>query len=249
MRSDERMSMERIDWDEFSERYDRQFLEDPLYRECLRTIVEQVVGESAPRVLDLGCGTGGVTHALLGRIPGAKVTGVDPAEGMRRVYGERFKSVAGVDVRGGNGLHVPAPDGEFDFVVSNLALHHIPRQEKAACAREVSRVLRDGGTFIYCDHFIDLDGPRTDPARCRDIIDKTVGWAMYSLDHGAYDHMLGLLRVLSLCIAEEGEYLETPGRWDGLLQDAGFGPARVVDIPPVKIGMKVLVSRSGPAKK
>jgi ubiquinone/menaquinone biosynthesis C-methylase UbiE len=234
--------MDRIDWDEFSQRYDRQFLEDPLYRECLRLIAARVEGQSDPRVLDLGCGTGGVTRGVLDRVPGARVTGVDPAAGMRQVYAARFEGDAGVDVRDGSGLEIPVPDGEIDHVVSNLALHHIPREEKAACAREVARVLGRGGTFVYCDHFTDIDGPRTDPARCRDIIEKTVGWAMYSLEHGAYDHMLGLLRVVSLCIAEEGEYLETPARWAALLVDAGFGGVEVIEVPPAGIGMKILVA-------
>jgi ubiquinone/menaquinone biosynthesis C-methylase UbiE len=234
--------MERIDWDEFAERYDKSFLQDPLYNDSLRMLVERVTDMAAPRVLDLGCGTGGVTYQLLKMVPDARVTGVDPSAPMREVYAVRFAGNSSIEVLEGDGLNIPARGEEFDFVLSNLALHHIPHEDKPACAREIARVLKKGGRLAYCDHFCDIEAPRDDPARCRDIIEKTIGWALYSLESGAYDHALGLLRVLPLCIAEEGEYLETPGRWAALLADAGFGPLDVLGVPPADVGMKVLTA-------
>jgi ubiquinone/menaquinone biosynthesis C-methylase UbiE len=234
--------MDRIDWDEFAERYDRQFLEDPLYNDMLRVIAEQAVAAGGTRILDLGSGTGGVTYQILMRMPDARITGAEPAAKMREQYAQRFADFPGVDVVDGHGLSLPFEDGEFDLVVSNLALHHIPHEEKPACAREIARVLRSGGRFIYCDHFVDFEGPVGDPARSRDMIEKTISWAMYSLDHGAYDHMLGLLKVIPLCLTEEGEYLETSDRWQQFLSTAGFAASDVINIKPATIGMKVLTA-------
>jgi len=234
--------MDHIDWDDFAERYDRVFLEDPLYNDMIRVIAEQAGAAEGARILDLGSGTGGVTCQVLKRIPDARVTGADPAAKMRELYARRFADFAGVDAVAGHGLSLPFEDDAFDLVVSNLALHHIPHEDKPACAREIARVLRSGGRLVYCDHFVDFEGPVGDPVRSRDIVEKTVSWAMYSLDHGAYQHMLGLLRVIPLCLAEDGEYLETPTRWLQFLEHAGFIDVDIIEIPPTKVGMKVLVA-------
>jgi ubiquinone/menaquinone biosynthesis C-methylase UbiE len=231
--------VERISWDEFAERYDRQVLEDPLYRDCLRLIVEQVEARDK-RILDLGCGTGGVTDQLLRKLPEALITGVDPSAGMREVYARRFEANPHIEVVEGSALEIPAPDAASDCAVSNLALHHVPHAEKETCAREIARVLKPGGKMVYCDHFLDVEGPTRDKARCRDAIEKTVGWAMYSLEAGAYDHALGLLGVLPLVLTEDGEYLTTAEAWRRLLAQAGMGDFRIVGVPPTEYGMKIV---------
>lgn len=235
--------MERIDWNERADEYDRAFLADPVYRDTLRIIIEQVDLSRAPRVLDLGCGTGAVTRELLDHIPDAIVTGVDPSPRMRGMFSRAFSDSERVRAMEGTGGSIPLADDSCDCVMSNLALHHIPRDEKAACVAEIARVLAPGGTFVYGDHFTDIEAPLRDPARARDLIEKTVGWALYSLEHGAHDYMLGLLRVLPLCIAEEGEYLETPARWQDLLTAASFTDLRILEVPPAEFGMKVLVAK------
>lgn len=234
--------MEQIDWNERAESYDGVFIEDPVYRDMLRTIAEQVSPAGSPAILDLGCGTGGVTEQLLERVPEARVTAVDPAPQMRGVCAERFTGIAHVEVLEGSGTSIPASDGSFDYVASNLALHHMQHEDKQACANEIARVLKPGGKFVYGDHFTDVEAPLRDPSRCKDMIEKTVGWALYSLEHGAYDYMLGLFRVLPLCLGEEGEYLETPARWHQLLTAAGFSSITTIDVPPPQFGVKVLVA-------
>jgi ubiquinone/menaquinone biosynthesis C-methylase UbiE len=238
-RHDERIRVDRISWDEFAERYDRQFLEDPLYRDCLRLIVEQVEASDA-HIMDLGCGTGGVTGQLLRKLPEAVITGVDPSSGMREVYAQRFEADPRIEVIEGSAVEIPAPDAAFDYVVSNLALHHVTHEHREACAREIARVLKPGGKLVYCDHFLDVEGPTRDKARCRDAIEKTVGWALYSLEAGAYDHALGLLRVLPLVVTENGEYLTTVEEWSRLLAQAGMGDFRIVEVPPTECGMKIV---------
>ncbi|MHB8896103.1 MAG: class I SAM-dependent methyltransferase [Candidatus Geothermincolia bacterium] len=234
--------MERINWDERADKYDNAFSEDPVYKDTLRIIAAQVDESGSPRVLDLGCGTGAVTLQVLERVPDATVTGVDPAPRMLEVFAKRTRDRSRVEVLEGDAVSLPVPDGTYDYVVSNLALHHMPHEDKGACAREIARVLKPGGKFIYGDHFTDVEGPPRDPARCRDIIEKTVGWALYDLEHGARDSMLGLLRVLPLCLAEEGEYLETPARWRRFLDTAGFTSFSQIDVPPAHFGMKVLLA-------
>ncbi len=68
------------DWAAWQESWDRQqewFMADREERfRIMLDMVEALVG-TAPRVLDLACGTGSITARLPARFPGATSTGVD----------------------------------------------------------------------------------------------------------------------------------------------------------------------------
>ena len=89
--------------------------------------------------LDLGSGTGRFTPALAGTF-GAAV-GVEPSSGMRSVAG-RVSTGAGVRYVGGRAEALPLAAGSSDLAWIFLVLHHVT--DRAACARELARVLRPG---------------------------------------------------------------------------------------------------------
>jgi SAM-dependent methyltransferase len=93
------------------------------------------------RWLDVGCGTGALTGAVLAAGEPARVLGVDPATGFlaharATVTDPRAAFCAG-DARA-----LPVPDGWFDAVVTGLALNFVP--DPARAATELARVARDG---------------------------------------------------------------------------------------------------------
>ena len=49
-------------------------------------------------VLDVGCGTGWATQALIDRFSPARVTGVDPSEGMLEQFEAKLGAIDGIDV-------------------------------------------------------------------------------------------------------------------------------------------------------
>lgn len=233
------------DWDRFSEDYDRIFLENPQYTDTIERMVEVVEDADGIHVLDLGCGTGNVTARLLERFGGCRidVVAVDPSAGMRQKYGGRFGGLGAVEVREGDALSIPGIDSGFDYVFSNLALHHLPPEHRGECAAELLRVLAPGGVLIYADMFCDVEGDPHDPVRVKDIVDKMVGVALYCLDHGAYDMMQVMLSTLPADISNEGEYLTTGEVWKGILEEAGFVNAEVRPVPPEQFGVKIIVAR------
>lgn len=96
------------------------------------------VAEMRPqRVLDAGCGDGVFARA----VAAPTVVGVDAAAPMV----ERARS-RGVDARQAGIEDLPFADGEFDVVVCNWVLYHLPDVE--AGVRELARVLRPGGRFV-----------------------------------------------------------------------------------------------------
>ncbi len=232
-----------LDWDDFAREYDAVFLEDPVYLNLLEEMIREVGDAASGSVLDLGCGTGNATFQLLRASPGAEVLAVDPSLRMRELSAERFKDEAGVTVEEGDGNSIPAGDGTFDVVMSSLTLHHVPRERKAGCARELARVLKPGGRLVYADRFCDVDGPPGDPGRARDMLQKLVGWALYLLDHGATRKMMMVLESIPNDLKENGEYVVTAGEWLDHLAEAGFEGTRVTGVEPVEFGLKVLSAK------
>jgi len=97
-------------------------------------------------VLELGCGTGHDSARLAGE--GYLVTAVDlsgEAIGQARA---RFGSMARFMVADMT-RRLPFPDGRFDAVMSNVALHMFPDRETRAVFAEVKRLARPGGLFLF----------------------------------------------------------------------------------------------------
>lgn len=103
------------------------------------------------RVLEIGCGRG-VGMEILLALGAAQVTGfdLDPmmiALARKRVakYGDRARVFIG------DAEAMEAPGGNFEVVVDDGILHHIPNWGKAL--QEIARVLTPGGTFYFEDLF------------------------------------------------------------------------------------------------
>ena len=104
-----------------------------------RLVTTALAGTGARgRVLDLGCGTGGVL-AHLGEFGDA--LGLDPAPEAARYCKRR-----GVPMVVGSGMELPFADGSFDAVLALDVIEHVP--DDVALLREARRVLRPGGVLL-----------------------------------------------------------------------------------------------------
>jgi SAM-dependent methyltransferase len=93
--------------------------------------------------LDVGCGTGALTKAVLDTAEPSLVVGVDPAEGL--LANARAGVVdPRVSFQDGDARSLPLPDRHFDAVVSGLALNFVPEPPRAVA--EFARVTRPDGT-------------------------------------------------------------------------------------------------------
>jgi SAM-dependent methyltransferase len=92
--------------------------------------------------LDVGCGTGALTEAILQHAQPAAVTGVDPSEGFL-AYAREHVQDRRASFKVGNAMALPLEDETFSVVVSGLVLNFIPRQDVALA--EMVRVARRGG--------------------------------------------------------------------------------------------------------
>ena len=101
------------------------------------------------RIIDLGCGTGTIAQSVLNAFPNAQVTCLDLAENMIALARAKLARYPGVQFIVGD---FAAFDGEYDAIVSSLALHHLTTDEhKRSFYRRIYARLKPGGAFYNGD--------------------------------------------------------------------------------------------------
>ena len=120
----------------------------PGYEELQERTADATKGVAATRILELGTGTGETTRRILAVHPHATLVGIDSSADMLAVA-ERELGAA-LDARIGEFADGLA-EGQFDLVVSALAVHHLDAPEKRELFRRVASVLRPGGRFVLAD--------------------------------------------------------------------------------------------------
>ena len=110
-------------------------------------------------ILDIGCGSGGITLHLVDRHGAAHAMGFDVelpvVEAARLRAAKRGLSARVTFVQAPPGA-LPFADRSFDMVFSKDALLHVP--DKDALFAEIFRVLKPGGVFAASNWMISHDG-------------------------------------------------------------------------------------------
>ena len=114
---------------------------NPLMQTEQAEMLERLPAIRGSCVLDLACGSGRYAEQLRAR-GAARIVAMDFSLAMLRQVS------AGAALRGELDA-LPLRDGQFDLVISGLALGHA--SDLAGCVREIARVLKPGGTLLYSD--------------------------------------------------------------------------------------------------
>lgn len=91
--------------------------------------------------VDIGCGTGELTHQIATTCSPSQLMGIDPSEGFIASAKGRVPSA---DFSVGSAVELELPDSSLDFAVSGLVLNFVPDSQKVIS--EMVRVVRPGGT-------------------------------------------------------------------------------------------------------
>jgi ubiquinone/menaquinone biosynthesis C-methylase UbiE len=93
------------------------------------------------RLLDAGCGNGGVARLLRERVGAVVAVDVEPSPAWRDGPGLEFLAA--------DAEQLPFPDASFELVHSKDSLHHMRSPERAIA--EYRRVLKPGGTALILE--------------------------------------------------------------------------------------------------
>lgn len=106
---------------------------------------------AAPRLADLGCGTGGFLHALSLTLPAARLVGVDLSPDYLAEAKKRLGQDAPVHWLQANAERTDLAPASFDAVTSVYLFHELPRKARANVAAEAARLLKPGGIYVHVD--------------------------------------------------------------------------------------------------
>ena len=125
---------------------------DRVGRLAPRRAAEELLGTVLPpeprRLLDLGCGDGRLAAlALAARPTLTDIVALDRSAPMLDSARARFDGDPRVTVRAWDMADSSASFGDFDVIVSGLAIHHLADERKRSLLSEVGRQLRPGGLF------------------------------------------------------------------------------------------------------
>ncbi|WP_128819285.1 class I SAM-dependent methyltransferase [Streptomyces sp. S063] len=214
-------------FDHGSAAYDRLVAASPGYHAHLRRSARRLglaEGRRGLRVLDLGCGTGASTAALLATAPHARITGVDASAGML----DRAKAkstLAGVDF-----VHAPVEEladrlrpGSFDAVFAGYLFRNLDDPDTTLDL--VRRLLVPGGHLAV--HEYTLSGS---------TVHRTVWNAVCSMIIQPAGRLAGdadLYRHLRDSVAR----FDTAPAFAQRLRRAGFADVRVSPLPGWQTGI------------
>lgn len=209
---------------------------------------------SGRRWLDVGCGTGALTAALLDRAEPARVTGVDASHGFVAHARDRVAD-ARAAFHVGDARALPLPDRSVDVVASGLTLNFVP--DPAAAVAEFARVVRPGGTVAayvwdYADgmalmrHFWDA-AAELDPLAAE--LDEAARFAICApTPLGTLWADAGLRSVTVRPIEVPTDFADFDDYWRPFLGGQGAAPAYLMALPaPHRDALRDLLASRVPA--
>ena len=130
-----RVAIEKEYWDKaaLDPDVDKKYIADCDLQGCL-----DAIGNLKGKVLDLGCG--------VGRLMKDGYCGVDISPNMLKIAAKRHPSC---EFKLADGRTIPYPDETFDSAYSMLLFQHLPFDAVGGYIKEVRRVLKDNGIFIF----------------------------------------------------------------------------------------------------
>ncbi len=116
-------------------------------------VFDQYLRDALPataRILDVGCGPGGLFGAMREHVPGCRIVGVEVQPSMLETARERAAALGDVEIVASDlASPLPLADASFDAAVASMVLHEMPYP--ISLLQELYRVLRPGASLLVFD--------------------------------------------------------------------------------------------------
>ena len=128
---------------------DRAYLTPDVVRQRMRTL-EALQLKAGEFVLDVGCGTGLLTHDMATLVgAGGRVVGIDVSPDMLALAERRCADLPQVHLKNSKAESLPEESDGFDAVTCTQVLLYVP--DVAAALAEMHRVLKPGGRIAIIE--------------------------------------------------------------------------------------------------
>jgi len=142
--------------------YDAEILQIvPLYPQLFEELLESCefpagsLNKKDPLIiLELGCGTGNLSLLLSQVYPNAHLTVVDASAEMVALAEAKISQPQKVSPVVSDFRSLAIPPNSVDLVISSLALHHLPDEDKPGFYQQILGWLKPGGLFRCADQAI-----------------------------------------------------------------------------------------------
>jgi SAM-dependent methyltransferase len=137
----------------WSGRYDKGVVHRMLFEPSLRLLLSRLSLHRTARVLDVGCGAGGLLACVADEYPGVELVGIDlKRPGLVQGVHKLGKCARFIQA---DAERLPLPNKHFDALLNAHSFHHFYNQ--TAAAAEMFRVVKPGGEVLIVDG--GCDGP------------------------------------------------------------------------------------------
>ena len=142
-----------LEFDEVAHRYDLLTALNPGYRKHLRWSAERMALASRCRILDLCCGTGLSTRALIETYPDAIVQGLDGSHAMI-AHARRKDFPTRVSFRVGDAMNLRGVgvEGPWDGILMAYGIRNMPDIDE--CLAQILTCLAPGGVVCFHEYSV-----------------------------------------------------------------------------------------------
>lgn len=118
------------------------------YKDVLNTVYN-VIKKNKGSVLDIGFGTGVLTHKLYEE--GYQVTGIDFSKRMIEIALEKMPEATLLQHDFSKGLPKELSRQRFDWIIGTYAIHHLDDQQKIVFVNELMNYVSEDGMIVFGD--------------------------------------------------------------------------------------------------
>lgn len=137
------------DYNEYQARYAEKMREsDKVLVDLLRKYIAERGGETAPKLLDIGCSTGNLLLHLKRTLPGVEMTGGDLAKSSVAEASEN-PELEGIDFQVMDIFNLP--EASFDIIVVNAVVYMFNDEQYEKSLESIAKALTPGGAAFFFD--------------------------------------------------------------------------------------------------
>ncbi len=137
---------------------DSKYSHPPYHSRLIKEVFSPALGKE-DKIIEVGCGAGGLCRKLAQMVTEGEVVGIDISEGyiekLKRSMERDEAAPKNLAFRLGSAENIPYPDNYFDHAVCSASFSFWSEPEKGL--KEIGRVLKPGGKLYIADGY--KEGP------------------------------------------------------------------------------------------